>query len=467
MSFADNNLGTIIDRHKDSVKVAVIDRGNKYSYKQFYEDICRFSAGISLSTNFGDVVAIDMFNSYQFSVSYFGTIRAGRVALPFNFKVPDAYKEYVYSDSKAVVTITHENFDQFLGEGDGKVEVTDDTPALMLYTSGSTSHPKGVILPHSHKWFVKQKVEENKLLGVRVTLISGPCYHASSLRNTEIHFAGHSTIVYVPNFESSTVAHAIDRYKPNVIATVPTIISRIVNEPELLATCDFSSIRVIISAGAPVTETLYKQVAKHFVNAKLVNRYGITEIGPGLFHSHPDGRDSPQGSVGYPMDDIEYRIVDGVLQIKSPTMMLKYNNLPSASITEDGFYISNDLFRVDEEGFYYYIGRADDMFTNGGNNIYPRQVELVIESHPMVREAAVVGIEDEIKGAKPYALVTLNGPVTGQAIKDLVLSQLPASHCPKEVWVIENLPLNTVNKIDRKELKAQAELMLKNGVPSI
>jgi acyl-coenzyme A synthetase/AMP-(fatty) acid ligase len=141
--------------------------------------------------------------------------------------------------------------------------------------------------------------------------------------------------------------------------------------------------------------------------------------------------------------------------------------LPSASITEDGFYISNDLFRVDEEGFYYYIGRADDMFTNGGNNIYPRQVELVIESHPMVREAAVVGIEDEIKGAKPYALVTLNGPVTGQAIKDLVLSQLPASHCPKEVWVIENLPLNTVNKIDRKELKAQAELMLKNGVPSI
>ena len=461
MSIQDN-LGTIIDQYSNSDKIAVVDRGNRYSYKQFYNDVCQFSAGINDATSLGNVVAINMFNSYQFAVAYLGIMRAGRVALPVNFKVPADYIDYIYSDSQAVLTVTHENFSKYLKEGDYIAEVTKETPALMLYTSGSTSKAKGVVMPHDHRWFVQKKVDENTFLESRTILVAGPCYHASGLRNTEIAFCGHATILFVPDFEAVTIARAIDKVKPNTIAAVPTIISRIVNDPVLLETCDFSSIRVIIAAGAPVTETLYAQVAVHFPNAKLVNRYGLTEIGPGLFHNHPDGRESPIGSVGYPLSGVEYRLVDSILQIKSPAMMLKYNNLPPASLTVDGFYITNDIFRTDADGFYYYVGRSDDMFTNGGNNIYPRQIEIVVESHPNISECVVVGIDDEVKGARPYAIVTAKGNVLESDLKDLVLAALPPTHCPKRVWIVDQIPLNTVNKIDRKLIKVYVEEKLKN-----
>jgi len=460
----EDNLGTLVDKYANSDKTAIIDRGTTYKYKQLNIDIKRFASGIKDVTELGDVVSIDMFNSYQFVVSYLGTIRAGRVALPFNFKVPYDYKDYVYADSKTVITITHDNFEQFLGEGDYIANVSKETPALMLYTSGSTSLPKGVVMPHDHKWFIKKKVNENKFIGSRIILISGPCYHASGLRNTEIGLHGYATLIFVPDFEANTVAEAISTLKPTSIATVPTIISRIVNDKELLARSDFSSIKNIIAASAPVTEQLYKQVAEHFPNANLINRYGLTEIGPGLFHDHPDDMPTPMGSVGYPLSDLEYRLIGGVLQIKSPAMMLNYNNLQPANLTEDGFYITNDIFRVDENGFYFYIGRADDMFTNGGNNIYPRTIEEVIETHPSVSEAAVVGVDDEIKGGKPYAFVTTTGLVTEQELKDLVLQKLPASHCPKKIWFIDHLPLNTVNKIDRTTLKLDAQQRVSNGI---
>lgn len=459
-----DNLGTLVDEYADDGKPAVIDRGTTYRYKQLNIDVKRFANGIKDVTAFGDVVSIDMFNSYQFVVAYLGTMRAGRVALPFNFKVPQEYRDYVYADSKAVVTVTHDNFEQFLSEGDYIADVNKETPALMLYTSGSTSVPKGVVMPHDHKWFVKKKVSENKFIGTRVILIGGPCYHASGLRNTEIGLHGRATLVFIPDFEAATVAHAITAYEPTTIATVPTIISRIVNDKDLLARSNFTSIRNIIAAGAPVTEQLYKQVAEHFPNATLVNRYGLTEIGPGLFHNHPDDMPTPMGSVGYPLSGVEYRLADSILQIKSPAMMLKYNNLPPANLTDDGFYITNDIFRVDQNGFYFYVGRADDMFTNGGNNIYPRTIEEVIETHPSVSESAVVGVDDEIKGGKPYAFVTVHGAVTEQELKDLVLQKLPASHCPKEIWFIDHLPLNTVNKIDRKTLKLDAQQRIINEI---
>lgn len=462
----ENNLGTIIDRHENQTKLAILDRRVgvvRYNYDKLVNDIKNFSAGIQDVTSPGDVIIINMVNSFEFIVAYFGIIRSGRVAVPLNFKLPEYLQDYIYQDSNAVMTVTLENFSSFLKPGcDYIADVEEDTPALMLYTSGSTAHPKGVILSHKHKWFVKKKVAENPYISGRAILLAGPMYHASGIRNTEIALTGGASLFLVPNFDAGVVAKAITENRPTTITAVPTIISKIVNDPEVLAKNNFDSIKIIVAAGAPVTELLYKQVAQYFPNAKLINRYGVTEIGPGLFHDHPDGIDTPQGSVGYPLPGVEYKLINDVLHIKSPTMMLRYSNGVSAPLTDDGFYITNDIFRIDEQGFYYYIARADDMFTNGGNNVYPRQIEIVLESHPAIKECVVVGIDDEIKGAKPYAMVSKNKDVTEQELKDHALNLLPATHCPKRIWIFDQIPLNTVNKIDRKSIKAFIEESLKN-----
>jgi len=208
-------------------------------------------------------------------------------------------------------------------------------------------------------------------------------------------------------------------------------------------------------ASAPVSRNLFDNVKQAFPNAFVKNAYGITEVGPGIFGRHPT-MTTPELSVGYPRRGMDYKLVDNVLYVRSPAMMLKYNNIDSTAITEDGYFITNDLFRIDDNGFYYFIGRADDMFVSGGNNIYPRQVETVIESYPGIISAAVVGIDDEIKGKKPYAFITASVTVKEDDLTEYVLTKLPHSHCPRKFWTLEQMPLTSINKIDKKKLTEMA-----------
>jgi acyl-CoA synthetase (AMP-forming)/AMP-acid ligase II len=112
------------------------------------------------------------------------------------------------------------------------------------------------------------------------------------------------------------------------------------------------------------------------------------------------------------------------------------------------------LFKIDEYGFYYFLGRADDMFVSGGNNIYPRQVESILEDHPLVKTAVVVGIEDNIKGAKPYAFI--QGDVTEVLLTEYIKTKLPPSHWPRRIWNLDSIPLNSVNKVDKQKLREVA-----------
>ena len=149
--------------------------------------------------------------------------------------------------------------------------------------------------------------------------------------------------------------------------------------------------------------------------AAVTNAYGTTEAGPVVFGPHPKGLPQPEMSVGYPHPQVQLRLVDGdnrnaeqgVLEMKCPAVMLGYHNRPDVTppITPDGFYITGDVFRRDADGFHYFVGRTDDMFVSGGENIYPADVERMLERHPDVAQAAVVPIDDDIKGQKPVAFV--------------------------------------------------------------
>jgi long-chain acyl-CoA synthetase len=188
----------------------------------------------------------------------------------------------------------------------------------------------------------------------------------------------------------------------------------------------------------------------------VTNAYGTTEAGPIVFGPHPKGLKQPEMSVGYPHKLVDLRLdASGVLEMKCPALMLGYHNRPELTpLTADGYYITNDVFRRDADGFHYFVGRTDDMFVSGGENIYPGDVERMLERHPDVAQACVVPIDDEIKGQKPVAfIVPKEGRApTDAAIKSFALANAPAYQHPRFVWFMDRLPLASTNKLDRAAL---------------
>jgi acyl-CoA synthetase (AMP-forming)/AMP-acid ligase II len=154
------------------------------------------------------------------------------------------------------------------------------------------------------------------------------------------------------------------------------------------------------------------------------------------------------------------RGVQGVLEMKCPAVMLGYHNRPDvrSPITPDGFYVTGDVFRRDADGFHYFVGRTDDMFVSGGENIYPADVERMLERHPAVSHAAVVPVDDEIKGQKPVAFVILRAGAAASEdeIKRFALANAPAYQHPRSVWFVDELPLASTNKVDRGALRRTA-----------
>jgi acyl-CoA synthetase (AMP-forming)/AMP-acid ligase II len=247
------------------------------------------------------------------------------------------------------------------------------------------------------------------------------------------------------------------------------MIAMMLREKQTLARTDLGSVEFLRMGSAPVSASLMQAIRQALPRAAVTNAYGTTEAGPVVFGPHPKGLAQPEMSVGYPHSQVELRLVDGgrrdadqgVLEMRCPALMNGYHNRPDVKppFTEDGFYVTGDVFRRDAEGFHYFIGRTDDMFVSGGENIYPADVERMLERHPDVAQAAVVPIDDEIKGQKPVAFVVRKAghQLSEDAIKRFALANAPAYAHPRFVWFVEELPLASTNKVDRAALHRLAE----------
>ena len=451
------NLGNLIDLGKDLDKIAIIDDTSSVTYKELHHMSNYYAKSLQdRGYRAGDRIAVIGLNSIGYVAAYLGILKLGAVAVLINVKLPDSQLEYVLKDSEVVLIIKDPKIPFGEETEFESYDAADSDPALILYTSGSTSNPKGVVLPHRHLWIIDKKANF-PTSHQRRTIVAAPLYHMNGLSNTETVLKSHGTLILMPKFNAVEFIKNVAIHGVNFITSVPTMLSMLLEEKELIASTDFSSVKFVSMASSPVSKSLFENLKKTFPNALIQNSYGITEVSPGLFGRHPN-KTTPDASVGYPISGIDYRLVDGILQVRSPSMLLEYNKIGAKNITEDGYFITNDLFSVDEDGFYYFTGRADDMFVSGGNNIYPRQIESVLEDHPEVSSAAVIGIEDEIKGVKPYAFVV--STKNENVLKNHVLSCLPPSHCPRQIWNIDSLPLNSVNKIDKKRLKEKALTLL-------
>ena len=341
---------------------------------------------------------------------------------------------------------------------------------MFLYTSGSTGRPKGVPLTHAGQWWpIQHRLAAVADLGRHRFLVAAPLYHMNALGQSKLALAAHATVVLLPQFRAQSYIEAIGRHRCTWLTSVPTMMALVARETSLLARTDLSSVERVGMGSAPLTQALVDRVREVFPRAALTNGYGTTETGPIAFGPHPRGVPRPDLSLGYPVDGVALRLVngddqnadEGVLELRTLALMPGYHNLPSLTakvMTDDGYYVTGDVMRRDAEGFYYFVGRADDMFVCGGENIQPGEVETVLERHPEVAQACVVPVDDEIRGQKPVAFVvtTPGARLAEQDVKDWALMHAPAYQHPRHVEFVDELPLAGTNKIDRKALAARA-----------
>jgi acyl-CoA synthetase (AMP-forming)/AMP-acid ligase II len=493
---AFTNLGDLVRRDRDQGKLAIVDLGGEDGERRItYAELDRMAMGVARGLVArglvrGERVAILSANRTEYLAAYYGIMRAGLVAVPLNYRFPAATIDFILRDCGARLVFCDpprraqcppewplvcfgspdkDGFSAFLDPGPFEAVVArTDEPAMYLYTSGSTGTPKGVVLSHqSHTWVVETRLEGQDFSAHRF-LIAAPLYHMNALALSKLVCAAHTTMVLLPQFTARSYIEAIARHRCTWLTAVPPMIAMMLREHELVARTDLTSVQFVRMGSAPVSQSLMAALHRALPQAKVTNAYGTTEAGPVVFGPHPRGLTQPETSVGYPHPKVAVRLNDGSnreadqgeLEMKCPAMMLGYHHRPDipVPITADGFYRTGDVFRRDADGFYYFLGRTDDMFVSGGENIYPGDVERMLERHPAVAQACVVPIDDDIKGQKPVAFIIAKAgmAVDAEDIKRFALANAPPYQHPRFVWFVDRLPLSTTNKIDRAALKRLA-----------
>ncbi|VVD75020.1 AMP-dependent synthetase [Pandoraea iniqua] len=497
-----HNLGDLVDRTLPLDTPAIVDlRDAARPVTYTHADIHRLAGGVAATLRArrlpaGAHVAIASLNRAEFLIAYFGIMRAGYIAVPINIKQSREILDYVIDDADIALAFVDGarrealaarvpviDFDDAGPEGFAaqvqpadfpSVQPQDDDVAQMLYTSGSTGKPKGVPLTHAGQlWALAVNYAKPKDPAAERYLLAQPLFHMNGLFMAKRAFSVNGTIVILPSFDVPSYVDALERYRITVLTAVPTMFARLIKDPQTLAGRDFSSLARVMLGSAPMSVALLDRIQAAFPKTHIHHGYGTTEAGPSIFGQHPEGIPLPPLALGYPISPDAVKLVDGpdanqgVLCMRNPAVMHGYHRLPekSAQVLDDGWYYSGDVMRRDANGFFYFVGRADDMFVCAGENIYPVEVEKLLEAHPEVRQASVVPLPDEERAAVPVAFVVRQpgSTLTVEALKQHALANGPAYQHPRRVAFVTELPWAGTNKVDRHALLQQARALESQG----
>lgn len=451
----------------------------------------------SIGARAGERIALLAGNRSEYIEAFFGAMRAGLVVVPLNIGQPEANLEFMIRDAGCCGMILDPGacpaglaVAQRLGlrhrvtldpvapagwvpyapkgsAGAYASALSPDGIAFQPYTAGSTGRPKGARLTHEGMlWSIRSTQQHWPTDESEVGLVAVPLFHKNAMRGTiKPNLVAGAKAVLLPRFEPRAFLDALARHRATFCGGVPAIFSLILPHADLIRTLDFSALKVISIGSAVVPDELVRRLEELFPSAKVKESYGLTE-GGGPLRAPLDGRTVPRGSSGTTAPGYEVKLVDasgkenvaeGELWTRSPCVTAGYHNRPDLTGERiiDGWLRTGDLFRVDAQGFYFFRGRVDDMFSCGGENIYPREVENLLLGHPDVIDACVVPVPHEIKGLVPAALVVLRAQARASVpeLTRYALEHGPAYAHPRRIVAVEAIPLTAAGKPDKRRVQ--------------
>ena len=463
---------------------AVADDHTDLNNSQFLAAVQRAAASLrGRGVSAGDVVAIMLPNTASFVVSLFAAWRLGAAVTPINPSLTPAEVNYQVSDAAATVLIaqTAPNFDpgapvvstDALDGGDptpGLVnapQYPDSALALLIYTSGTTGRPKGVMLDHANlNAMCGAVIDGFKLTPDDHSLLILPLFHVNGIvvgTLSPLLAGGRATIA--GRFKVDTFFDRVEQTRATYFSAVPTIYTMLCGLPPSVKP-DTSSVRFAVCGAAPASVQLLEAFESRY-GIPIIEGYGLSE-GSCASTVNPLKGTRKAGTVGLPLAGQTIRLVDasgnpapdgeaGEVVIKGANVMRGYLNRPeeTAKAIVDGWLHTGDVGRFDEDGYLVLVDRAKDMIIRGGENIYPREIEVVVHGLPQIAEAAVVGRAHAVYGEEPVLFVSLHpeGTLDTDAIREHLRGSLSKYKLPVEITIMDDLPKNAVGKIDKPTLR--------------
>jgi long-chain acyl-CoA synthetase len=456
----------------------------------------RFAQGLQrLGLVPGDRVVVLLPNRPEVLQAYAAILKAGGVIVPVVFLLGPDEVRHILADSEARVVVTAPEFldkiegyrgtvvliggsgpgleweELLAGEPDTftAIDRADDDLAVILYTAGTTGRPKGVALSHANLASnARAAASLYELDRTKWSLMVLPLAHSYGLTVMNAGSILGTKGVLLRWFNPEGVLEAIQRYRVESMAAVPTMLVYLLNAPEAHR-FDTSSMRSWGSGAAPLPIEIVEPFERTF-GGRILEGYGLTEASP-VVSAHRLSGVRKLGSVGQPIPGVEVAILDdadrpvpvgavGEVCVRGRNVMQGYYRLPeeTARTLRHGWLHTGDMGRKDTDGYLYIVERKKDLIIRGGFNIYPREVEDALYAHPAVAEAAVVGMRDALMGEEVLAFVSLKPGTTSDAESIIAFCQqrLAKYKCPKQVRFVEALPKSPVGKILRKELRSLA-----------
>ncbi|MEQ8703917.1 MAG: long-chain fatty acid--CoA ligase [Phaeodactylibacter sp.] len=445
----------------------------------------------------GDHIALLAENNLEYIALFAAMQRMGFVLVPLNYRLAAAEIDYLLQDAAPKLIICEAKFEPQLKAGHELAKVAHympwstlsdfceqakdevhpafllqpvgaDHPAFILYTSGTTGFPKGAI--YSHKMLFWNSINTAMSLIVNTesrTVNVMPPFHTGGwnvLTTPFLHHGGYT--VLMRKFDPERVLQLLQEERATLFMGVPTILKMMAEAPGFEA-AKFSDLYYLIVGGEPMPIPLIEKWDKKGVPVR--QGYGMTEVGPNLFSLHQDDAIRKKGSIGRPNYYVQTRIVDaqgrdtaqgeaGELWLKGPMVTPGYwqNEAATQKSMTDGWFHTGDMVRADEGHYFFVVDRIKNMYISGGENVYPAEVERVLQAHPDVAEAAVIGVPDEKWGESGRAFVVLKAgaaAVEVEALRTYCKAHLAKFKVPREVVFLPELPKNDTGKINRTALK--------------